>query len=98
GYRTRSGPHKEVAHLARGGLVERTPAGETPPLRLGCHGMEEKPPSERRGRSVRPAFSAPAQPTPEEKPPAPAQRRPAKAAPAVTFQPPSAEHHPAEAP
>ena len=24
--------------------------------------MEEKPPSERRGRSVRPAFSAPAQP------------------------------------
>src|SRR3954454_10320169 len=60
--------------------------------------MEEKPPSERRGRSTRPAFSAPPQPKPEEEPSAPAPRRAAKAAPTVTFQAPSAENHPTEGP
>ena len=66
--------------------------------RLGCLGMEEKPPSERRGapraRSARPAFSAPDQPVQDEKADEQPPRRATKAAPAVTFQAPSAEDHP----
>jgi hypothetical protein len=77
----------------------RLSTGETAPARLGCLGMEEKPPTQRRevprSRSPRAAFSTPDQAASADKAAGGGTpRRPAKAAPPVTFQPPPSETGP----